>query len=280
MGDIFFPLNTLNGREKAVLVWFVVFIIWMLSQKNIHKSLQGVLKFVFQMKMLSVFVAMLIYLFLILWLFYNFQIWDIELTKDIIFWIFGSAIILLMNVNKATQDDNYFKNILMDNLKLITILGFVVAFYSFNFWIEMIFVPVMFFIVAMGALAGIRKEYLQVKKVIDFVLSAVGISLIIYAVFQIVSDYKNFVSLNNLRSFILPPLLSFAFIPFLYIFALIIAYEALFVRLEYFLKNDKTQAKFIKIKIFKLCFLSLKKLNKLSKENLIDFLNLKNKILI
>lgn len=280
MGDIFFPLNTLNGREKAVLVWFVVFIIWMLSQKNIHKSLQGVLKFVFQMKMLSVFVAMLIYLFLILWLFYNFQIWDIELTKDIIFWIFGSAIILLMNVNKATQDDNYFKNILMDNLKLITILGFVVAFYSFNFWIEMIFVPVIFFIVAMGALAGIRKEYLQVKKVIDFVLSAVGISLIIYAVFQIVSDYKNFVSLNNLRSFILPPLLSFAFIPFLYIFALIIAYEALFVRLEYFLKNDKTQAKFIKIKIFKLCFLSLKKLNKLSKENLIDFLNLKNKILI
>lgn len=278
MSDIFFPLNTLNGREKAVLVWLVVFIIWMLSQKNICKSLQSVLKFVFQIKILSVFVAMFIYLFLILWLFYNFQIWNIELTKDIIFWIFGSAIILLMNTNKAIQDDNYFKNILRDNLKLITILGFVVALYSFNFWIEMIFVPVMFFIVATGALAGIKKEYLQVKKVIDFVLSAVGISLIIYSVFQIVSDYKNFVSLNNLRSFILPPLLSFAFIPFLYIFALIMAYETLFVRLEYFLKNDRTQAKFVKIKVFKLCFLNLKKLNKLSKENLIDLLNLKNNI--
>lgn len=277
MSDISFLLNTLNGREKAVLAWLVIFIIWALSQKNIHKSLLGVLKSFFQIKILSVFVAMFAYIILILWLFYNLQIWNVELTKDIVFWVFGSAIILLMNTNKATQDDNHFKNILRDNLKLIVMLEFVVALYSFNFWIEMIFVPVMFFIVAMGAMAEIKKEYSQVKKIIDFALSAIGISLIIFAIFQITSNFQNFVSINNLRSLVLPPLLYFAFIPFLYIFALIMAYETLFVRLDIFLKNDKALAKFAKIKIFKLCFLNLKKLNKFVKESSIDLLNLKDK---
>lgn len=277
MSGISFLLNTLNGREKAVLVWLVIFILWAVSQKNIRKSLFDVLKSFFQIKIFSVFVAMFAYIFLILWLLYSVQIWNIELTKDIVFWIFGSAIVLLMNTNKATQDDNHFKKILKDNLKLIIVLEFVVVLYAFNFWIEMIFVPVMFFIVAMGAVAEIKKEYLQVKKIIDFVLSAIGIFLIIFAIFQIVNDYQSFVSLNNLRSFVLPPLLSFALIPFLYIFALIMAYETLFVRLDIFIKNDKSLAKFAKIKIFKLCFLNLKKLNKFAKESSTDLLNLKDR---
>lgn len=277
MSNISFLLNTLNGREKAVLAWLVIFILWALSQNNIRKSLLGFLKSFFQIKILSVFVAMFAYIFLILWLFYNVQIWNVELTKDVVFWIFGSAIVLLMNTNKAIQNDNYFKNILKDNLKLIVMIEFVAALYSFNFWIEMIFVPVMFFIVAMGAVTEIKKEYFQVKKIIDFVLSAIGVSLIIFAILQIASDYQNLVSLNNLRSFVLPPLLSFAFIPFLYIFALIMAYETLFVRLDIFLKNDKALAKYAKIKIFKLCFLNLKKLNKFARESSTDLLNLKDK---
>lgn len=277
MNNVSILFNTLNGREKAVLVWLLIFLCWALSQKNIRKSLGGVLKSFFQAKILSVFVAMFAYIFLILWLFYSVQIWSFELTKDVVFWIFGSAVVLLMNTNKATQDDNYFKKIIKDNLKLIIILEFVVVLYAFNFWVEMIFVPVMFFIIAMGAVAEIKKEYLQVKKIIDFILSAIGIFLIIFAIFQIANDYQNFVSLNSLRSFVLPPLLSFVFIPFLYIFALIMAYESLFVCLDIFLKNDKALAKFTKIKIFKLCFLNFKKLNKFAKESSTYLLNLKDK---
>jgi hypothetical protein len=186
--DITFFANTLNGREKAVFVWLFIFLCWALSQKNIRKSLVNVLKSFFQVKIFTVFVAMFAYIFLILWLFYNIQIWDFESIKDILFWLFGSAIVLLMNTNQATQDDNYFRKILKDNLKLIVVLEFVVGLYAFNFWIEMIFVPVIFFIVAMGAVAEIKKEYLQVKKIIDFVSSAIGIFLIIFVISQIVKD--------------------------------------------------------------------------------------------
>lgn len=277
MTEINFFINTLNGRERAVIVWLLIFLFWALSQKNIRTSMFGVLRAFFQKKIITVFLAMFVYVFLIILLFSKLQIWNASLAKDTVFWILGSAFVLLMNVNNATQDDHYFKKILLDNLKLILVLEFIVTLYSFNFWIEMIFVPVMFLVVAMGAVAEIKKEYLPVKKLIDYVLSFIGIFLIIFAVSNIIGDYQGFVSANNLRSFVLPPLMTLAYMPFLYIFALIMAYEMLFVRLDIFLKNDKTLASFAKQKIFRLCFLNLGKLNRFAKESTSDLLNLKDK---
>lgn len=277
MTDIIFFIDTLNGREKAVIVWLLIFLFWALTQKNIRTSIINLLKAFFQKKIVVVFLAMFVYVFFIILLFSKLQIWNASITKDTVFWILGSAFVLLMNVNNATQDDHHFKKILLDNLKLILVLEFIVTLYSFNFWIEMIFVPVMFLIVAMGAVAEIKKEYLPVKKLIDYVLSFIGIFLIVFAVSKIIGDYQGFLSADNLRSFVLPPLMTLAYMPFLYIFALIMAYEMLFVRLDIFLKNDKTLAGFAKQKIFRLCFLNLGKLNRFAKESTSDLLNLKDK---
>ena len=277
MTDIIFFINTLNGREKAVIVWFLIFLFWALSQKNIRTSMLGVLKAFFQKKIITVFLAMFVYIFFIILLFSKLQIWNASLTKDTGFWILGSAFVLLMNVNNATQDDHHFKKILIDNLKLILVLEFIITLYSFNFWIEMLFVPVMFLIVTMGAVAEIKKEYLPVKKLIDYILSFIGIFLIIFAISKVIGDYQGFLTANNLRSFVLPPLMTLAYIPFLYIFALIMAYEMLFVRLDIFLKNDKKLAGFAKQKIFRLCFLNLGKLNRFAKESTSDLLNLRDK---
>jgi len=237
----------------------------------------GVLKAFFQKKIITVFLAMFVYIFFIILLFSKLQIWNASLTKDTGFWILGSAFVLLMNVNNATQDDHHFKKILIDNLKLILVLEFIITLYSFDFWIEMLFVPVMFLIVAMGAVAEIKKEYLPVKKLIDYILSFIGIFLIIFAISKVIGDYQGFLTANNLRSFVLPPLMTLAYIPFLYIFALIMAYEMLFVRLDIFLKNDKKLAGFAKQKIFRLCFLNLGKLNRFAKESTSDLLNLRDK---
>lgn len=277
MTEIIFFINTLNGREKAVIVWLLIFLFWALSQKNIRTSIIGVIKAFFQKKIIAVFLAMLVYVFFIILLFSKLQIWNVPLIKDTVFWILGSAFVLLMNVNNATQDEHHFKKILIDNLKLILVLEFIVTLYSFNFWIEMVFVPMMFLIVAMSAVAEIKKEFLPVKKLIDYVLSFIGIFLIVFAVLKIVGDYQGFLTANNLRSFVLPPLMTLAYMPFLYIFALIMAYEILFVRLDIFLKNDKKLAGFAKQKIFRLCFLNLGKLNRFAKESTSDFLNLKDK---
>jgi hypothetical protein len=270
-------IEIFNNREKAIIIWLLIFIVWALLQKNIRNSILDVLKALLQKKILAVLVVMLLYVGLVIFLFYKIQLWGVFLIKDTVFWVLGTAFVLLMNANKATQDEHYFRKILLDNLKLILILEFIINFYTFNLWVEIILMPFLFVIVATGAVAETKKEYLPVKKVIDSILAIFGISLMVFAFYSIFSDYQNFVTTDNLRTFLLPPLLTFTFLPFVYFFALYMAYENIFVRLDIFLKNNKKLAKFAKRKIFTLCFVNLRKLNKFSNENTGEFMKLNNK---
>lgn len=234
----------------------------------------GVVKAFSHKKILSVIIATILYTGLVVFILSKTGIWEILLIKDTIFWLVGTAFVLLMNVNKATQDNGFFKKILIDNLKLILVLEFIVNLYTFSLWIELILVPFLFVIIAMSAVAEMKKEYLPVKKAIDFILSAFGIFLITYALAKILGDYQSFATSENLRAFILPPLLTFAYIPFLYLFALVIAYENLFVRIDIFVKDNKALAKFAKRKIICLCHLNLRKLNRFSRESTQELLKI------
>lgn len=269
-------IDLLNNREKAIIIWLVIFLAWALSQKTIRNSIFGVLKALFQKKFFIVIVAMLLYVGLVVLFFYRIQLWDSSFIKDTIFWV-GVAFILLMNANKATQDEHYFKKILLDNLKLILVIEFIVNLYAFSLWVEIILMPLLFVIVAMGVVVEMKKEYMSVKKIIVFILSTFVIFLIIFTLFNVFSDYQSFATSDNLRAFILPPLLTLAYMPFLYFFALLMAYENLFVRLDIFLKKDENLAKFTKRKILTLCFVNLGKLNKFAKENTQEFMRLNDK---
>ena len=151
------------------------------------------------------------------------------------------------------------------------------AFYTFNLLAEIIFVPILVFVGVMSAFAETKKEYLPVKKIFDFILSAIGIFFIIFAFGKIFSDFQSIATSDNLKTFILPPLLTFAFIPFVYFFAIIMSYETLFVRLSIFNKNEPKLIKFTKRKIIRACHLNLPRLNYFAKENNQELMKIKTK---
>lgn len=269
-----FDICIFSNREKAVIVWFLIFLFFGIFQKNIRSSLLGVLKVIFHKKILSVIVAMILYVVTIIIMFNKVHIWDNSLMKDTIYWIFGSAFVLVMNVNNASKNDYYFRKILIDNLKLVVLLEFIVNFYSFSFWIELVFVPVLFMVATLSAVAETKKEFAYVKKMMNYVLSLFGMALIVFAVFNIFEDYQSFANVNNVRAVILPPLLTGAYMPFLYLFALMMSYETIFVRLDIFLSDHKALARLIKIETIKACNINLKRLNRFSKNMIPDVRNL------
>jgi hypothetical protein len=266
-----------NTREIAIIFWLGVFVLWALSQKNIRKSSFGVLKSLFQIKILSVIIAAILYTGLLAFILAKVGIWEWTLLKDTIYWFFGVAFVLLMNTNKANQEKRFFSKILKDNLKVILILEFILALYTFNLLAEIILVPILVFVGVMSAFAGTKKEYLPVKKLFDYILSFIGIFFIIFALGKVFSDLQNIATSDNLRTFILPPLFTLGFIPFVYFFALIMAYETLFVRIKIFNKDNDDLAKFTKRKIFKFCHLNLRKLNYFSKECTQDLMRIGDK---
>lgn len=266
-----------NTREIAIILWLLVLTIWILSQEKIRQSFSGVLKSLFQIKILSVIIAAIVYTGFTVLVLVKIGIWDFSLLKDTIYWFLAVAFVLLMNTNKANQEKGFFIKILKDNLKIILALEFILTLYTFNLVAEIILVPVLVFIVAMSAVSELKKEYLPVKKLFDFILSLIGVFFIVFALGKVFGDFQNIMTSQNLKTFILPPLLTFSFIPFVYFFAIIMAYETLFVRLGIFNKNDPSLIKFAKHKIIRACHLNLPKLNRFAKESTQDLMKVSDK---
>ena len=215
---------------------------------------------------------MFLYVALIVWLFYKVQFWNASLIKDTVLWLFTSAFILLMDIDKVNKNEYHFRKLLFDNLKLILVLEFIINLYTFSLWIEMILMPSLTIIFVMDAIAGLKEEHLPVKKLSEFILMIFGTCLIVFTIYKTYNDYQNLVIIDILRAFLLPPLLTFAYMPFLYLVALFMAYETLFMRLNWLLSPNKSIAKHAKRKIFATCLINLNKLNTFAKEDARKFM--------
>lgn len=272
--DLSYYFDLFNPREKAILMWIAVFLIFCVTQKKVRVSLIDILKTLLTPPILKILVEMFLYVSFMIWVFYQSNFWDFTMAKDSLIWFCTSAIVLLFDANNASKNEHYFRKLVYDNLKLVLVLEFIINFYTFSFWIEMILIPLLFLFTGISAVASLYQEHSNVKKMADFILMIFGASLFIFIPYKIYSDFQSLLKFENFRTFLLPSLLTFAYIPFLYLIALFMAYETLFLRIDcWLLKNDKPLAKFTKFQIFRACFINLGKLNRFVKE---DAMNLRD----
>jgi len=268
--------ESFNNREKAIAVWLLLFFVWIFFRKDTRTAVFNVLKVFFDKKIISIVLGMLLYTLLIVFSLNKFGLWDAFLLKDTIFWVIGTALVLLFSTDKATQDIAFFKVTVFNAFKLVVILEFIINFYAFNFWVEMVLIPSLVIIGGMSALTETKVEYKTVKRFINSILAFIGFFLVIYAGGNVIANYQTFVNLKNLNTLITPPLLTLFYIPYLYLFALVMAYETLFVRLGIFIK-DKRLLDFTKQRILLLCTLNLGKLNLFAQTYTREFMELNSK---
>ncbi len=254
-----------NNREISIAIWLTILFSLVMMKKEIRDSFLNVAKVFFETKIYRIYFLMTVYVFFIILFLYRFSFWNISFLKETIYWYSGVAFVSIFNVNKINKGEDYFKRLFIDYLKLVAILEFATSLYSFDLITELILVPLFIFIVLLSAVSNTQKKYHQVKKVFDAILSIIGFTVILYTLTKIVTDFSSFANRSNLTTFILPPILTSIYLPFIYFFALFISYETLFNRLKYFIKN-KNDIKNAKWKIFISFHLRLRKLNRFAKE--------------
>jgi hypothetical protein len=260
-------INFFNNREKALIIWIVAVSVFLLINKNFRPSFLAVLKAFLARKIVTALLIMLAYISLIVFAAYELHVWDLSLLKDTIVWVLGTALVMFINYDKAYKEEKYFKDVLLDNVKLVVFLGFLINLYVFNLVVELLLVPVLFVVAALLVVSGTKKEYKLVKNLLQFLLAAYFIFLIIFTIVQAVSDFKDFATLYNLKDFLLAPLLTVTFLPFIYFLALYATYEDLFTRVNLFQRNKDTKLRrFTKWQILRTCSFNLKKLNIFSKD--------------
>lgn len=209
---------------------------------------------------------MFAYVAIIVFALFYFNIWDKTLLKDTIYWAFGGAFILLVNVHKATGEDNHFKKIIIDSFKLIVVIQFLSNLYAFNLVVELIFLPIILFFSIMSAFAEKKDELKPVKKLSDSLIAIYGIAVLVYSVYHIITDFENIVTTDNLKSFLLSPTLTILYLPFLYSMALFMAYESFLKSTKWILKDNKKAFRYLKWKVFLKCNFSVKKIRMVNKK--------------
>jgi len=264
MIDVFADIiKNLSNREAAIAIWLLIGLIWAFTQSKIRQSLLLVIKSFFAWKLSMSYIAMLSYIAMILFILHLVGIWNMIHITTTILWVICVGFVMLFENLKA-NNESFFKNSVKANLKVLVVFEFLINFYVFSLWVELLLVPVSGILGGLLGIAATKKEYASLQKSLNTFMAIIGTLLVGYALYMTINDYKNLFTLHNFESFILPILLTIMFLPFVYLWAVYANYETLFIRLEFFV-SDKSLLPYLKKRTFLAFRLNLWSLNKWAK---------------
>lgn len=234
-------LESFSNREIAIILWLVVAVIFAVIVA--FKEVFSVVKMLFSKVFLPFYLIFAIYFTSIIYWLNSSNIWEVSLYKDFIFWFFTTATVSFFkanDVNSWRQLNSLVLHVFSWNL----IVEFLIDTYNFTLVFEIIFIAIMAFIGILFALASHHKEkegYPAVAKLLNIFLSAAGCALLVYAMTQFVTNYKEVVNISSLKSFLFSPVFTLLSSPFIILTVFFIKYENMFLVLRRyrFLKSKR-----------------------------------------
>jgi len=254
-------INSVTTREWAILFWLLVIFIWIGTKKEIRHSLGRLAKEFFRWPILFIVLLMTLYVFLQFTILNRLQFLHVELLKDYIYWYFGFAFLSLFKINIYHPSKDIFKDLFVETLKISVLVEFLINFYTFPFIVELVFIPITVITYLLLAVSETQERFSIIKKLLNFVLSILGIVVIIYVGYMISIHFSELITITNAFSIITPVILSITFLPWLYFLNLYMVYEELFVRINFLLRKSPKLIKPLKQKILYYNHVNLRNLN-------------------
>ncbi len=252
-------MNIFNTREVATIIMILSVFFWCLSREKLRESIKSVVSAFFHYKIILSFTSILIYFVFTLIILGKIDFWDLSLLKDSIIWLLFTGAVL--NIKYATSKDLSIpvKDIILDNFKIMVFIQFLINTYTFSLIGELIFVPIMTFLIMLLAVAETEEKYKDVKKFLDWLLTIIGLSLLYHVFTKALDNYNSLGSVKTFKQLALAPILCIFFLPFIYLFVLFTSYERLFVSLECGREKSTKLKRHTKFQVIKICKFSLQK---------------------
>lgn len=212
-------------REIATFVWLCLLALYVLWSKNVRESVIEAIKSLGHRFFIIGLLSLNIYTLLSVFILQKLSCWDTTLIKDTSFWFLFTAVSIFFSIHKA-RDVTFFTTILKDNIKVIIAFEFLVNLYTFPLLIELLLFPIILFASFSQETEAKKPTQQKVNSCFGKLLSAIGLSMILFSIYKSVADYESFFSISNLRAFLLPISLTILSLPYFYMLALYISYES------------------------------------------------------
>lgn len=244
-------LKSFSNREISIVVWsFIILVFAVFSLRKNLKQIGNIIKILFNKYFVAIYFLTGLYFYFIIKYMNKIGVWEISLYKDFMFWLLTTAFVIFFNVNNL-KTLNDFKIIILKLFSLTLILEFLIVFYNFSLIGELVLIPTVTFISMLYLFADYNKEkegYLTVSKILNSLLSIVGILIFIYTIYKVITAGKDLLSIINLKSFLFSPLFTLIFIPIVYLIVVFMKYQYIFGNLnrsQFISKNRKIKIKLL-----------------------------------
>jgi len=199
-------------------------------------------------KILVAFIAMLAYMALSVLALQKMEMWTVADLKTTVLWTLTAGVTMIFDVSSVSKSPRYFRKAVVDGLKIGVVLEFIANFYQLNLLVELILVPIATILACMLVVAETKAEFKQVSSLLKNIFALLGLTLLAYAIRRIYMDMGSFVQFSTLVDFMLPIVHTVLFLPFIFILAVLVSYENIWVRLNFVIKDSELR-RFIKLRL-------------------------------
>jgi hypothetical protein len=270
-----FSIQKFKSREIATIIWLAILTIILMVNKTTRKSISDVCRILFTRLFITLFISICVYTSLILACLSEFNLWDVTLLKETIIWIVFTAFVVCIKSSPEMKKTIDLKKMFVDNFKIVLLIEFISNAYSFNLLTEIIFLPMILFIVICSTYIERKTEYSKVRPIFSFVQAVFGIAIIWNGIWGFIINIKTISMFDTVKDFALTPLLNIAFIPFIYGFAIFIVYDSIKTRLKMGSEKPPKLINYCMRRIFYSFNINLFKLNDFLTKHVRDLMRIK-----
>lgn len=255
-------MGVLSTRESAFIFWVLIFLLFLFLKKELRYLLFKLIKDLFSKKLSILLLVYFLYVSLITVVFAMLPFWNTIYIKDIIIWSLFSGSINYINAMSRDSDENYIRNLIIKNFKIIIIFNFIFNTFTLNFYVELLIFPIL---VVLPLCSVINNN---ISKIVDYITGIIGIYIFWGTLKVLLNQFNNLNLFHTLISFLIPIMYFFLTLPLIYVVLLYYRYDSLFLRIKFKCANNVI-GRVRCIEVLKTCNISLKKVLNFEK----DYLN-------
>ena len=228
-----------NTREIALFAWSALLLTILLSKAAARRALASLLMTFIRAKALHQYGAITL-----LWVAFEILIlqwaglWSLDHLKATTFWVLAVPMAATWRIHQLSQKEDYFVAALRDTFALTVLVEFLVDFYPFPLWAELLIVPTAFGLTLLFEFGKTMDGVDPATKLFGWLLAALGTFVLGHAVYSAISDVHVLFSLATLSELVGPILLTIFFLPYLYGVTMFITYASAFRRLHVQVKDE------------------------------------------
>lgn len=252
--------QSFDNREISVCIWGLGLIFWALIQPTIRSSILALIHTAFA-KPIIVSVAFFASYFLgLVWLLSFIGIWAESQIKLTFFWFFSVGLTGFAASAKESNSNAHIQEKVKSILSISVLFDFFINLYRMPLYVEILFVPFSAILTVIVVYSGYHKEYKDVERFGNRLLTIVGFFVVFYAIYKTTINYKEIATIDNARALALPVIYSLGVLPIFWFFMIYVSYEEVFIRIPFVIENVSLH-QYAKLSLIKAFLVDTKRLS-------------------